>query len=126
VVALEAAGFLVVVALIWMDEFWDLPHYLFGAPSTPFRPHEAMAESSLVMVLAAAIILSSIRILRRVVYLESMIVLCAWCRRVRLDAAWISIEAFLREHRAETSHGMCPECATRLDAELVEPGNRAT
>ena len=118
VVALEATGFLAIMALIWIDELWDLPHYLFGASRTPFRPTEAIAESGLVLLMGAAIIVSSIRILRRVAYLESMIVLCAWCRRVRMDESWVSIEAFLHEHRRTTSHGICPDCKLRLEEEL--------
>jgi hypothetical protein len=123
VVALEAAGFLTIVALIWIDELWDLPYYLFGASPTPFRPAEAIAESGLVVLMGAAIIVASIRILRRVAYLESMIVLCAWCRRVRMDDSWVSIEEFLHVHRRTTSHGICPDCDVRLNEEGMEIGD---
>lgn len=122
VVALEAVGFLTVATISWLNELWDIPRYLFGAPATPFRPHEALLESGLVLVLGAAIMLATIRVFRHVAVLESMIVLCAWCRRARLDEAWVSVEAFLRGHHADTSHGMCPDCATQFDRDSVQPG----
>ena len=115
----EAIGFFVIVAAIWVDELWDLPHRLFGAPMTPFRPEEAIAESTLVVTLCVIVMWQSYRILRRVAYLESMVVMCAWCRRVRHGGAWMSVEAFLAQHNARTSHGTCPDCAAHLRAEAA-------
>jgi hypothetical protein len=111
-IALEALGFLIIALAIWLDELMDLPRYLFGAPASPFRPHEAVLESGLVILLAAGIITFTVRLVGHV---DRLIVLCAWCHRVRLDTAWVSIEEFLRVHRADTSHGICPDCTARFD-----------
>lgn len=111
---LEAVGFFVIAGAVWLDELLDLPHIAFGSPASPFRPEEAAAESGLVVVLGAAIIYWSYRTLNRMAYLESLIVVCGWCHRVKLDAQWVSLELFLREHRAETSHGICPACTTEM------------
>jgi hypothetical protein len=113
-IALEIAGSLVIAAAIWLDEIFDVPHYAFGAPVSPFRPHEAIWESSLVLVLGAVIVAVTVKLVR---HLERVIVLCAWCRRAQLDSAWVSIEEFFLVHRAKTSHGMCPECALRFEAQ---------
>ena len=113
----EAIGFVIIAAAVWVDELWDLPYHLFGAPRTPFRPQEAIAESTLVITLCVIVMWQSYRILRRVADLESMVVMCAWCRRVRHDGAWMSVEAFLAQHNARMSHGMCPDCAAHLRVE---------
>ncbi|MGH7651645.1 MAG: hypothetical protein ACREMS_07345 [Gemmatimonadaceae bacterium] len=115
-VVLQAAGFLAIACTVWLDELVDLPHNLLGAPASPFRPHEAILESGLVLLLGAAIVLFTIRLAR---HADRLIVLCAWCHRTRVDNVWASIEEFMRVHRAETSHGMCPDCAARFDAEIV-------
>ena len=81
----EMIGFGVIVAVIWLDELFDLPHWLFGAPISPTRLTEAAMESLGVVLLAAIVLLSTRRLIRRVVYLESYITLCAWCRRVHRD-----------------------------------------
>ena len=53
---LEAAGFLAIVAIIWLDESFDLPRLLFGAAPTPLRPIEGLLESFLTLAVAAVIV----------------------------------------------------------------------
>jgi hypothetical protein len=113
---LEGAGFLVIAAVIWLDEAVDLPHALFNAPVSPFRPHEALLESGLVLILGSLIVTFTASLLAR--HIDRLIVLCAWCHRVRFDGNWVTLEAFLQGHQAETSHGMCPDCEARMLAEL--------
>jgi hypothetical protein len=109
---LEAVGFLLIVAIIWMDELFDLPHLLFGAARTPVRWGEGALESLLTIAVGTAVVLITYRALRRIEYLESLIVMCAWCRRVRSGDEWLSVEAFLRrQHQSHTSHGICETCA---------------
>lgn len=120
----EAIGFLIIVAAIWVDELWDLPRHLFGGRPSPFRPQEAIAESGLVIILCIIVVWQSLRILRRLAYFESMVVMCAWCRRVRHDDVWMPMEAFLAQHNARTSHGTCPDCAANLRAEAAAAARR--
>ena len=110
--ALEAVGFLLIVAIIWMDELLDLPHLMLGAARTPVRWAEGILESLLIIAVGTAVMVISYRAIRRIEYLESLVVLCAWCRRVRSGEEWLSVEHFLeRQHQARTSHGICEVCA---------------
>ncbi len=54
--------------------------------------------------------LANVRVLR------GLIPMCAWCRKVRSDQGyWEQIEAYLATHsEADITHGICPECATRM------------
>jgi hypothetical protein len=119
---LQAGGFALVATLIWADELLDLPHLLLGAPPTPLRLSEAALESGAVAALGLMTILLTLRLLRRVRYLESFVVLCAWCHRVRDAGRWVSLEAFFAARQASTTHGICPDCEVRLDAGLPPPG----
>jgi hypothetical protein len=93
---LEAAGFLAIVAIIWMDEIFDLPPFL-------------------TLAVAAVIVAITYRAFRRIEYLESLIVMCAWCRRVRSSGEWLIVEEFLeRQHQSRTTHGICESCADRV------------
>jgi hypothetical protein len=105
---LESIGFIIIVCVSWLDELLDLPHYLFGAPVTPFRPQEAILESIVALSVGVAVVVFTGHLVRQ---LEGSIVLCAWCRRVRVDGEWMSIEELMLVHRAKPSHGMCAECA---------------
>ncbi len=56
--------------------------------------------------------------------LEGLIPICAWCKRVRDDQGyWEQVEVFVKERSgAEFSHGICPDCATKLgDDPITEP-----
>jgi hypothetical protein len=118
--ALEAVGFLLIVAIIWMDELFDLAHLMLGAARTPVRWGEGALESLLTVAVGAAVITVSYRAFRRIEYLESLTVMCAWCRRVRSGEEWLSVEDFLeRQHRSLTSHGICQGCAGTIS---VPPG----
>src|SRR5512138_3610706 len=115
VLLLEAAAFVVVIAIIWLDELIDLPHRLFGAPRSPARVAEGLTESLLLFMLAVTILTVTARAFRRILQLESYLVLCAWCRRVRVDGEWQSFETFLSARETRTSHGICADCASRID-----------
>jgi hypothetical protein len=112
ILILESAAFLLIVAIIWLDELLDLPHILFRAPPTPVRVEEGLLESILTLIVGISVVSVTWRAFRRIEYLESLIVMCAWCRRVREGGEWLTVEAFLeRQHHAQTTHGICEACA---------------
>jgi hypothetical protein len=113
--ALESAGFLLIIGIIWLDEILDLPHLLFGAAATPLRLGEGLLESVLTMLVGTVVVTITYRAFRRIEYLESLIVMCAWCRRVRSGDEWLAVEQFLeRQHHAHTTHGICNACASGI------------
>jgi hypothetical protein len=116
-IVLQLVGFALVLTMLWADELLDLPHILFHATATPRRVSEAVFESVIVAVLGVISTSLTIRLTRRIVALESFVVLCGWCRRIRDEGRWLTLEAFIAKHQANTSHGLCPECATKLEAE---------
>jgi hypothetical protein len=109
---LEGLGFLLIVVITWLDELLDLPHLLFGATPTPLRMGEGMLESSLTVLVGVVVVGITYRAFRRIEYLESLVVMCAWCRRVRAGSEWLLVEDFLeQQHHAKTTHGICEGCA---------------
>src|SRR4051812_34125841 len=115
------AGFLLIAAIIWMDELLDLPRLFFGAAPTPVRMGEGWMESGLTLLVGAAIVSITYRAFRRIEYLECLVVMCAWCRRVRGEEGWLTVEAFLeRQHNAHTTNGICEGCGAEI---RVPPGS---
>ena len=114
----QLIGFGLVLAVVWFNELVDLPHRVFGDPPTPARPSELVLESLGIVSLAVVVVVSTRAYLRRLAYLETFVVLCAWCRRVRLGPEWLSFESYLGKHRADTSHGMCPECEAKIAGDI--------
>jgi hypothetical protein len=113
-IVLQVAGFLLVAGVIWLDESIDLPHLLFRASPTPFRPEEAVFEMLLLGVTAAATILVTSAILRRLAYVEALVRFCPSCQRVLRRGEWTSVSDFFQDEEAEALHyGVCPDCAAR-------------
>ena len=60
--------------------------------------------------------------LAQVKTLRGLIPICATCKKIRDDQGlWRQIESYIQEHSdADFSHGICPDCAAKILAELDE------
>ena len=111
IITLAVAGFLGLIVVFALDEYWDLPARSFGAFLKPIRPY----EFSIKVVAALCLFITVLGVLReailRIQHLSHMLTMCAWCRRVAVDGGWISIDQFLQQRRNTTSSvGVCPDC----------------
>lgn len=109
------AGFFIILALLWIDEIFDLPYRLLGAPPSPINYREALLESFLVLAVLVLFTSVSVRISRHIKYLEGLTVICANCKKVRIRNDWVPIEEWVkRKTDVLFSHGVCPECLKEL------------
>jgi len=62
------------------------------------------------------------RALTEVRTLSGLIPICGWCKSVRSDKGfWQSVEQYVAAHTsASFTHGICPGCAGKMKAELVQ------
>lgn len=51
------------------------------------------------------------------------IVMCSWCKRVKLGDHWVEVEEYVErtglmeeERLPQLSHGLCPDCAAKMEA----------
>jgi hypothetical protein len=110
-IRLEAAGFALLIALMALDEYLDLPQRLFGELPTPLRHPEFLMESAAVCLIAVIVLGLTWLAHRRLRQIDSLLVMCAWCRQVRVDNRWMPLETFLKEQNAiTTTRGLCPDC----------------
>lgn len=122
VMVYEALAFALVIAVIWADELFNLPYYLFGSRGT-VRWQEAVWESGLVFLLGVLAICLTYRDLRRIRYLEGFLPVCSYCKRIRAGERWIPIEEYISNHSAAYfSHGLCPDCLHREYPEFEPKG----
>ena len=56
----------------------------------------------------------------RIKVLSGLLPICAWCKKIRDDTGyWNQLETYIRDHsQADFSHGICPDCRDRVDAEF--------
>ena len=53
--------------------------------------------------------------------LQGLLPICSYCKKIRDDKNyWHQVESYIVEHHAQVrfSHGVCPECCTKLEAEV--------
>jgi K+-sensing histidine kinase KdpD len=53
--------------------------------------------------------------------LSGLLPICSWCKKVRDDKGyWQAVEAYVSMHsEAEFSHGICPDCITRVSRDYT-------
>jgi hypothetical protein len=122
IITLAVAGFIGLIVIFALDEYWDLPARSFGAMLKPIRPY----EFSIKVVAALCLFITVLGVLReailRIQRLSHMLTMCAWCRRVSVNGEWISIDQFLQQRKNTTSAvGLCPDCYGKQATESVAP-----
>ncbi len=117
VITLEIIGFALIILFIWIDEIADIPYLILGSESTPINWTESIFESVIISSLGAATILITLRLLQRIKNLEEVLPICDYCKRIKDENnTWSQIEEYVRcRSDSEFSHGICPDCAIKLN-----------
>ncbi len=113
-------GFLTLIVLTWCDAVFDLMHYVLGYPAQTPDIGEVEIKTAVILLLWLGSAYKLYRIVSRLSYLEKFLHICAWCRRIQHRDVWLSLEEHIqRDTGAEVSHGICPDCAQRFQAEVL-------
>ena len=103
--AFQVVGFLLAVATCWLTELLD----------PPFSFSQVSLETMVLVILGAAVIWVTDQLIKRIKYLEGFLVICASCKRIKIDENWNSIESVIAaKSDLLLSHGICPDCAEKL------------
>ena len=113
----QSVGFLVIIALTWVDELVGLPALVFGNHPFIFNFRESALKMLLVLAVWFLAARSTRRILAHVRHLEGFMRICAWCHHIHFKDNWISLEDFLQQgFDTPTTHGICPICLAKEKA----------
>lgn len=118
---IEAAGFLITAASIWINEFLDLPHYLFGFEPIQVNLADTVFESVFVAGLGAIVMFLTWRLEKHIAQLEGLLPICSFCKKIRRpesdpeeQKSWLHLEQYIGERTGSRfSHGVCPECGRK-------------
>lgn len=116
ILALELTAFISIILIIWLNEIFDLPHYLFGADQTPINWIESLMETILISLLCGIIVFSTNRQIKKMKLLEGLLPICSSCKKIRDDNGyWKQVETYIHNHSdADFSHSLCDECAEKM------------
>jgi len=118
-VVVEAGLFMMVMMVLWLDEFIDLPYRFLGAPKTPYRPQEYILETASVLVVEIVTVTITLIILRKLRQNEKFLRVCAWCRKIWVDGEWVNLEEYaVRQHSLRSTHGICDVCVVKHNTKV--------
>ncbi len=120
IIIYEIIAFAAIIAALWLDEIFDIPHLLLGAQATPVNWQESLFETLLILPTALIIIRNTLTLFKRLKYLEGFLSICSSCKKIRDENGnWQPMERFIHERsEARFSHGLCPHCAEKLYPEV--------
>ena len=114
----EALGFLILIAITWLDEGILVPTHMLPAWLGDGNWHDALFISLAIILIAFTVLLLTFKLISRIHELESFIRVCAWCRKLDLNGQWVTMEEYLsKSSHIECTHGVCRSCAGNLKRE---------
>ena len=112
----ESLGFGLILFLSWFNKFVDLPLLFTAGDARLAKWRDGFIETMLILLIWAFVHSLTKRLVQRLHYLEGMLKICAWCRKVGHDDRWMRLEEYFAEDfHIGTTHGVCPECMKKLE-----------
>jgi hypothetical protein len=72
-------------------------------------------ETTVTILVAIPVLFVTRRLVARLYYLQGLLHVCSWCRKINLDGQWVMLEEFFdRGFATKTSHGMCRSCLVEM------------
>ena len=120
----NALGFITIVMVLWADKLFGVWEHLGVSEENQETYLEVAAKSGVVILLWIFSAYKIYLIVSRLSYLESFLHVCAWCRKIEADNKWLTVEQhFAQQTGVKASHGICPECAKKLEEEYSKPSS---
>lgn len=121
IVLYQHIGFLAIIVLCYLDDFFRLPSLIFSDHPSAFTYWPTTVEMLLVLAIWFFVSISTRRLMKRVRQLEEFMRVCAWCRRIDNKGEWMRLEEFMAQgFDTPTTHGICPECLETQRAALAK------
>ena len=112
----ECFGFGLILLLSWLNKLIDLPHLLVGGAAHASKWRDSAIETVVILLIWTFVISVTRRLVERLTYLEGLLRLCAWCRKVGHGGKWMRLEDYFAEGlQIGTTHGVCPDCLKKLE-----------
>lgn len=111
-------GFVTIVMVLWADKLFQIGQHLGVSDENTESYLEVSAKSGVVVLLWMFSAYKIYLIVSRLSYLESFLHVCAWCRKIEVKNKWLTVEQhFAQQTGGKASHGICPECASKVAEE---------
>ena len=115
IIAGELAGFCLVIACIWANELWDLPHRLLGSPATPVNWSECIFETLILACLGLYVMFVSWFLADALKARRQGPRVCPVCKKIKVGDEWVQAPPGTPVvSRTDAPHNLCPECFRKI------------
>jgi len=110
-------GCVLIVAMIWVNEIWDLPHLLLNAKQTPINWKECLIETFFIALIYGLNAFFTNYLFEKIRLLDGLLPICSVCQKIRVSSSkWVPIEEYMHKNsEISFSQHMCPECKPLLN-----------
>lgn len=114
--ACQSAGFGLIALLSLCNHFLDLSNFFAGSGTQIPTWTDGVLETGIILLVWAFAFSVTRRLLLRLRYLEGMLRVCAWCRKIGQGDKWMRLENYFSEgFDISTTHGICPDCLKKAE-----------
>ena len=83
--------------------------------------YHVLIENIIIAIVGTITVSISIRLMKRLYYLESFFRVCAWCKKIHDGHEWVEQETFLQSGlKAIITHGICEKCSDDFKKEYQD------
>jgi len=110
----QVISLLTLIALVWVNEAFDLAALISGVPPQPADWGSASVLTVGIGFVGLAGMMQVYRQKRQIA--RESVTICSYCRKVQFNRqSWDHIEDFFSERTFATlSHGVCPDCGAKV------------
>jgi len=122
IVAIQVLMIVLLICVIWLDEWIDLPYLLLNAAPTPVNYEECFFETFLIIVLCSPLIFYNYRVLTKIDNIVALLPVCSVCHKIcdKKDF-WNALENCAKQYGdIYFTNGVCLECLEKYHPEMYQ------
>ena len=110
----QFTGFIILILLVWANEFIDFASFFFGVAEQ--APNYVRACLSTAAIIISAIIVVGNTYSQQNRIISGMLTICSYCHRIELEKdIWDYIEMHLNKNPSlNVTHGICEDCLAKV------------
>ena len=110
----QFAGFMILILLVWANEFLDFAAFFFDVAAQAPNYIRACVSSAAIIVAAIIVVGNTYNQQHKII--SGMLTICSYCHRIELEKdIWEYIEKQLNKNPSlHVTHGICAECIEKV------------
>ena len=87
----ESGGFGLILVISWLDQLTGIARHFFGGTPPVSDWRDNILETVLIFAVWATVFVMTKRLVDHSLYLNGLLRICAWCRKVGSRDKWVSM-----------------------------------